>query len=121
MKFIPITVLLVFLYSSPAYSTMVQYSYDNLSQLSTARYSNGTNFQYTYDSLGNREQASVSMTGVPFGDIDGNSTVDLTDLIIGLQICSGETPSTIILQSDVNGNSQVDISEVLYILQQLKQ
>jgi hypothetical protein len=61
------------------------------------------------------------MNGIQFGDIDGNSSVDLTDLILGLQISSGETPSNITLQSDVNGNSQIDISEVLYILQQLKQ
>jgi len=56
------------------------------------------------------------------GDISGDNQVNLADVISGLQILSGITPSQIRCDyvtsgADVNGDSRVGLQEVIYILQ----
>lgn len=59
------------------------------------------------------------------GDIDGDRRADLQDLIIGLQVLVGKTPSVAVRPlypesgADVNGDGRVGLAECLYILQLL--
>lgn len=64
--------------------------------------------------IGAHEFGSI---GVPekYGDLNNDTIVDLTDLILSLQVLSGQNPS-IIIESDVNNNGKTGMEEVLYIL-----
>ena len=62
-----------------------------------------------------------------FGDFNGDWTVNMTDLIIGLQICAGIDPnipgdanfdgSDPNIPGDTNQDIKLDMKDVIYILQ----
>ena len=57
-----------------------------------------------------------------FGDIDGDSDVDLVDAIIVLQVLAGMQPSALIhLEADVNNDNKIGLAEVIYIMQEVAQ
>jgi|LGVE01.1.fsa_nt_gb hypothetical protein len=52
------------------------------------------------------------------GDIDGSGGVDLTDVILALQIINGSTPAISLHNgSDVNGDGRIGLEEAVYALQ----
>ncbi|MCX5836365.1 MAG: dockerin type I repeat-containing protein, partial [Deltaproteobacteria bacterium] len=54
------------------------------------------------------------------GDIDGSGVVDLTDVILAIQVMSRITPAvTIYKEADVNGDGRIGLPEVIYILQKV--
>ncbi|OQX27100.1 MAG: hypothetical protein BWK80_07050, partial [Desulfobacteraceae bacterium IS3] len=55
---------------------------------------------------------------VKIGDINGDDQVNLSDVILTLQILSGISVSeTLIPEADVNGDGKIGMEEVVYILQ----
>lgn len=51
------------------------------------------------------------------GDIDLNGTLDLTDLLLSLQVLTGMQPERpVSLNGDVDGNGDIGIAEAVYIL-----
>jgi len=55
---------------------------------------------------------------VKIGDINGDEQVNLSDVILTLQILSGISVSeTLIPEADVNGDGKIGLEEVVYILQ----
>ena len=71
MEFImmrPLGIKLIFIitfliFASAARSDIVDYNYDDLSRLTGANYSDGTNVQFVYDNLGNRLIKSTETSG----------------------------------------------------------
>lgn len=53
------------------------------------------------------------------GDVNGDGIVDLKDVLATLQIVTGQTPGTIILQVDADGDGSIGIAEVIMVLRQL--
>ncbi|RZB30233.1 MAG: hypothetical protein SRB1_02513 [Desulfobacteraceae bacterium Eth-SRB1] len=59
-------------------------------------------------------------TTVHFGDINGDSEINLTDVILVLQIISGIEPAEgIYEEADVNGDDKIGLAEIIYICQVL--
>ncbi len=52
------------------------------------------------------------------GDIDGNGVVDLTDVVLSLQIVAGIFPAQAIydVEADVNGDSKIGIEDAVFAL-----
>jgi hypothetical protein len=58
------------------------------------------------------------------GDINGDSSVDLEDAILALQVVAGMNPSGIRASypacgADVNGDGKIGLPEAIYILQKV--
>lgn len=49
------------------------------------------------------------------GDLDGNPGLSLSDVITGLQVCTGEL-NPVNIKGDVDGNSKIGIPEVIYAI-----
>ena len=56
--------------------------------------------------------------GVP-GDLNGDGSVDLTDIIIALKILDGVTVSGLNLKADVNGDCRIGPEEAIFVLQKV--
>jgi len=68
------------------------------------------------------DNASVTVTVCPPGDINGNGKVEMTDAILILQILAGTEgtdPNNIHSAADVNDDDQIGMVEVIYILRKL--
>jgi len=111
------------LWVTRSHAATVSYSYDALSRLTQVAYDSGTVINYVYDAAGNRLLSEIAIgTGITRGDVDGNGSVTLEDVILVLQICSGipvEPP--IHKDADVNGDSKIGLEEAVYILQKLSE
>lgn len=58
--------------------------------------------------------------GISKGDVDKDGNVDLTDVILALQVIAGIEPTTqVYKEADVNGDGKIGIEEVIYILQRV--
>lgn len=55
------------------------------------------------------------------GDLNGDGTIDLKDIIIGLKMLAGSTSVNILIFSDVDDNDQIGMSDVLYSLAEIAQ
>jgi len=53
---------------------------------------------------------------VKLGDINGDGSINLQDVIIGLQILTGGDPSGISTAGDVNTDNRIGLEEILYNL-----
>ncbi len=63
---------------------------------------------------------TIVQSGEPVkGDINGDNKVNLTDAILGLQICIGLNPEGINLKGDINSDGKIGLEEVIYILQKI--
>ena len=57
------------------------------------------------------------LTGVfMFGDIDGSKHLELSDVIVALELMTGAPTSLPFLTADVNGDFQIGVEEALYIV-----
>ena len=50
------------------------------------------------------------------GDLNGNKSLNIVDLIAGLQVLAGQSPSGLSLNGDSNGDSKIGMDTILYIL-----
>lgn len=50
------------------------------------------------------------------GDINKDGTVNLTDVIVGLQVVAGKTPAVVGAGGDVNADGKIGLEEVIYDL-----
>lgn len=118
--FIIICLLSLLLLPEFSFAETITYQYDNFGQLKAAQYGTGMDFVYVYDAIGNRETFTLIPADILAGDINGDSEIDLTDVIIGLKISSGETVAQPINKSsDVNSNNRIGMEEVIYIMQKI--
>lgn len=63
---------------------------------------------------------SVEVEGVLPGDLDSNTTVDLADAILALQVASDISNGSMVnINSDVNGDGKIGLAETIYILQKV--
>lgn len=53
------------------------------------------------------------------GDVNGDGAVNLEDVIMTLQIATGQSPASIFLEADVDGDGRVGLSEAIMILRKL--
>jgi hypothetical protein len=53
------------------------------------------------------------------GDVNGDGRIDLSDLVLSLQLMAGMGGSEVLRQADVNGDGQIGLAEALYILGKL--
>jgi RHS repeat-associated protein len=83
-------------------------------------------YSVAIDNAGNREEKApgaeiqtVVADAAP-GDINGDGKVDIADLVLALQICSGVEINTFVdVDADVNGDNRIGMVEASYILQEL--
>jgi hypothetical protein len=59
------------------------------------------------------------LIGFVIGDINGNGVADLEDVIIALQIVTGQSPASIFVEADVDGDGRIGIIETIMILRKL--
>ena len=63
--------------------------------------------------------ACDEVSNIP-GDINGDWRVDLSDLVITLQICAGINPDTPInIAADVDGDNQIGMAEAVFIFEKI--
>lgn len=53
------------------------------------------------------------------GDVNGDGSVNLEDVITSLQVVTGQTPTSIIKEADADGDGKIGLSETLHILRKL--
>lgn len=82
--------------------------------VSMARYPNGTGDLVAMAPTFNGPNL---VAGMAKGDVDGDTDVDLEDVILALQVVGGVTPSvTVHVEADVNGDQAVGLPEAVYAL-----
>lgn len=74
-------------------------------QINSTRYAQVTEFRYS----------------VPAGDIYYDATVDLKDVITGLQVLVDKQGENIISEGDVDGDGRVGLQEIIYDLKQISE
>ncbi|MCP3890375.1 MAG: hypothetical protein GY702_16120 [Desulfobulbaceae bacterium] len=83
--------------------------------------------QADFDSADQVNITSSSNTGninanfALLGDINGDDTVNLKDIIVGLQVLSGSHPIGLNINADVDGDEVLGLGEVVYSLQKFAQ
>lgn len=69
--------------------------------------------------------SDVFFSGIPGlsipADINNDGNVDLQDVLLGLQVITGELPSGIARGADVSGDDKIGLPEVLHVLQKLSE
>jgi hypothetical protein len=50
------------------------------------------------------------------GDVNGDSSINLADVIAALQVVTGQSPVTIIKEADADGDGKIGLSEALMVL-----
>lgn len=60
-----------------------------------------------------------TLSQVGLGDINGDGVVDLEDLIIALQIATGQAAGSVFVEADMDGDGRISIVEGIIILRQL--
>lgn len=112
-----ILLLIIFLLPSSLISATLSYQYDNINRLTRVERSDGAVITYGYDNLGNRLSKTVTAP-ISMGDINGDSQVDLTDVLLSLQVVSGIIPTANInAVADVNNDQKIGIEEAIYMMQ----
>ena len=56
---------------------------------------------------------------IALGDINGDGTVNLEDVISALQVVTGQTVESVFLQADVNGDGGIGVAEAIMILRKV--
>ena len=58
---------------------------------------------------------------IALGDLNGDGTVGLEDVIYGLEVLTGGNPGELCREADVDGDGKIGMAEVVYILQKTGQ
>ena len=53
------------------------------------------------------------------GDVNGDGTVNLEDVIAALQVVTGQSLGSVIKEADADGDGKIGLSEALHILRRL--
>lgn len=53
------------------------------------------------------------------GDVNGDGSVDLKDVIAALQVVTGQTAATVFKEADADGDGRIGLGEAIKILRQL--
>ncbi len=77
-----------------------------LGNSSSANYSSYPGFWYT-------------LLAIAVGDINGDGSVDLQDVIAVLQIMTGQTVESVFLQADADGDGRIGVAEAIMILRKV--
>jgi len=102
---------------TPADAVIVTYAYDNAGRLSKADFGGGRVIFYTYDNAGNILKREATPGGSDIkGDANGDTRVDLTDIITVLKVLAGLNIN-VNPKADVNGDGKIGFAEGLYVLQ----
>ena len=56
---------------------------------------------------------------IAVGDVNGDGAVNLEDVVMTLQIATGQTVESIYLEADANGDSRIGVAEAIMILRKL--
>ncbi len=70
---------------------------------------------------GDCDAGAYEYGGILAGDFNNDQNVDLTDLIISLQITTGATPSGIHAEAAIDPQKKIGTEEAIYVLQQIVQ
>lgn len=60
---------------------------------------------------------SAAVFGATAGNVNNDTSVDLKDVIMLLQVCAGLTPAGVSTGGDVNSNGKIGLEEAIYALQ----
>ena len=64
----------------------------------------------------------TDLSGALLGDMDQDGDLDLADVILAIQICTGKAPSLEVTgAADVNGDSRIGLEEAIYVLRKAAQ
>ena len=77
-----------------------------LGNSSSANYSSYPGFWYT-------------LLAIAVGDINGDGSVDLQDVIAVLQIMTGQTVESVFLQADADGDGRIGVAEAIMIIRKV--
>lgn len=104
--------------SQTLYAALIQYTYDGLNRLTKVDYGRGIFISFIYDEIGNLTRVIANGKPVVLGDIDNDGNVTLTDVVLGLQLATGQEPSgAVTTDADINGDGKIGMEEVLHALQ----
>ncbi len=56
---------------------------------------------------------------IALGDINGDGTVGLEDVIAALQVVTGQTIESVFLQADLNGDGRIGVAEAIIIMRKV--
>lgn len=112
--------LLLCLGTATAHAGSIAFTYDANGRLTAAEYSNKKTIAWTFDANGNPVRRAVMGNTLYSGDINGDGTVDLTDLFLILQVCAGMEPaSDIFPEAGLPGAPDIGIKDALYLLEKI--
>ena len=56
---------------------------------------------------------------IALGDVNGDGTVDLEDVIAALQVVTGQTVESVFQQADVNGDGRIGVAEAIMAMRKV--
>ena len=69
---------------------------------------------YAWDNM-----TQLKIVRIQRGDVNGDGTVSLKDVISALQVVTGQSPDSIMKVADVDGDGRIGLGEAVIILQKL--
>lgn len=112
--------LLLSLEAATAHAGRIAFTYDANGRLTSAEYGNKKTIAWAFDANGNVIRQAVMGNTLYSGDINGDGTVDLTDLFLVLQVCAGMEPaSDMFPEAGLPGAPDICIKDALYLLEKI--
>jgi len=95
---------------------VITYTYDEAGRLTRADYGGGKRIAYTYDNAGNMLRREALAGSNVRGDINGDKSLTLADVIASLQIQSGKSLAA---NLPAAGYGKIGSPEAVYLLKYL--
>ena len=78
-------------------------------------YPNGDiGWAYAWDDI-----TQLKIVRIQRGDVNGDGTVDLKDVIIGLSVLAGSNPIGVMIAGDVNADNKIGMEDILHDLKRI--